>query len=81
VAIFLSKKKNQSNQGGITNESTIELEPHMEEINIVVKEQYHMEIKKEQPNKEQTITSTMQHKLWWEWDEPTHLKYLRFWIL
>jgi hypothetical protein len=46
-----------------------------------VEEQYHMEIEKEQLNKEQTITSTTHYKLWWEWDEPTHFKHLQFWIL
>jgi hypothetical protein len=47
-----------------------------------VEEQYHMEIEKEQLNqKKKTIISTIHHKIWWEWDEPTHLKHLQFWIL
>jgi hypothetical protein len=57
-------KNNQGNQGGVANESTIKLEPHMEEINIVVEEQYHMEIEKEQlSQKKKTIISTIHHKL------------------
>jgi hypothetical protein len=57
------QKTTKVTQGGIVNESTIKLEPHMEEINIVVEEQYHVEIEKEQINKEQAITSTTHHKL------------------
>jgi hypothetical protein len=55
------QKTTKATQGGIANGSTIKLEPHMEEI--VVEEQYHMEIEKEQLNKEQTITSTTHYKL------------------